>query len=409
MTVSPVRQMRTDTLRARSAARWAAYGGGSRLGPPDPWAWLTGDATPTPPAPATERAALGYPPFGRGVALIASAIATTRWIAERFDPALGVHVALPDQPAVMTDPYPDVTPWAYRWAAVEDGILYGNHFALYGDMDYRTRRPGWILPLPADEVWVLQDPANGNWAWIIAGEEVSRGDMLHIPFGNRSGEILGRGVLYQYGEWLGSALAAEEYSGIYFAGGTLPPAVLQSPNLVTPEQAADLKTSWREMTNTREPVVLPTGYVLTPVVSNAEQSQLVETRQWTAEMVGMMLGIPAWKFSLPGPTMTYQNVETADIDFIRDGVDRYSSPIAAAFSKYLMPAGTQVRFDWTSRQRTDATTTATTLSQYVTAGILTKDEARAVLGRPPMAASVEDGTTPADVPELTPASATVEG
>lgn len=402
-----VRQMRAGTLRARSAARWAALGG-NRLGPPDPYAWLTGDAI-TAPATATERAALGYPPFGRGVALIASAIATTRWVAERFDPALGVHVALADQPAVITDPYPDVTPWAYRWAAVEDGILYGNHFALYGDMDFRTRRPGWVLPLPADEVWVLQDPETGNWTWVIGGEEISRSDMLHIPFGNRSGEILGRGVLYQYGEWLGSALAAEEYSGIYFAGGTLPPAVLQSPNLVTEEQAEDLKTKWREMTNTREPVVLPTGYLLTPVVSNAEQSQLVETRQWSAEMVGMMLGIPAWKFSLPGPTMTYQNVETADIDFIRDGVDRYSSPIAAAYTKFLMPSGTQVRFDWTSRARTDATTTANTLTQYVSNGILTVDEARAVLGRPPVAAATDEGTTPEDVPELTPASATLEG
>jgi phage portal protein BeeE len=107
--------------------------------------------------------------------------------------------------------------------------------------------------------------------------------------------------------------------------------------------------------------------------------------------------------------MTYQNVETADIDFIRDGVDRYSAPIAAAYTKYLMPAGTQVRFDWTSRQRADARTTADTLNAYVASGILTKDEARAVLGRPPMEASTNEGTTPVDVPELTPASAVVEG
>ena len=403
-----MRQMRTNVLRRRAEMRL----GGSNLSPPRPWGWLTGDDVPafsTQPPPATETVALGYPPFGRGVALLASAIATTRWVAERFDTALGVHVALPDQPSVITDPYPDVTPWAYRWAAVEDGILYGNHFALYGDMDYRTRRPGWVLPLPADEVWVLQDPETGNWSWVIAGYEIPRGDMLHVPFGNRSGEILGRGVLYQYADWLGNALAAEDFSGAYFAGGTLPPAVLQSPNFVTPEQAEDLKDKWRLMTNNREPVVLPTGYLLTPVVSNAEQSQLVESRQWSAEMVGMMLGIPSWKFSLPGPTMTYQNVETADIDFIRDGVDRYSAPIAAAYTKYLMPAGTQVRFDWTSRQRADARTTADTLNAYVASGILTKDEARAVLGRPPMEASTNEGTTPVDVPELTPASAVVEG
>jgi phage portal protein BeeE len=408
----------TTRLRARHQ-RWLSMVGRGLM-PPDPYGWLTGDTLDTTPAPATEFSALGYPPFGRGVALLASAVATTRWIAERWDAALGVEVPLPDQPSVLTDPYPDGTPWQYKWAAVEDGILYGNHFALYGDMDFRTRRPGWLLPLMADEVWVLQDPENGNWSWVLGGDEVSRDAMLHIPFGNRSGFILGRGVLEQYSEWLGGALAAEDYAGTYFAGGTLPPAVLQSPNVLTPEQAKDLKTSWREMTNTREPVVMPTGYTLTPVVSNAEQAQLVESRRWTAEMVAMMLGIPSWKLSLPGPTMTYQNVETADIDYVRDGVDRYSAPIAAAFTKSLMPGGTSVRFDWSSRQRADTTTTANTLTAYVSSGILTKDEARSVLGRPPLPepdpepdpappeAPPEAGTTPDGVPEITPASLTAD-
>lgn len=399
----------TARLRARHS-RWLQMAGRGAT-PPNPYGWLTGDTLDTYPPPATEYAALGYPPFGRGVALLASAIATTRWVAERFDPAIGIHVPLPDQPAVLSDPYPDVTPWAYRWAAVEDGILFGNHFALYGDLDWRTRRPGWIVPVAADDVWVLQDPETGNWTWVVGGDEISRDAMLHIPFGNRSGEILGRGVLFQYAEWLGGALAAEDYAGHYFSGGGLPPALLQSPNVLTEEQAAELKDKWREFANTREPVVLPTGYVLTPIISNAEQSQLVQSRQWTAEMVGMMLGIPAWKLSLPGPTMTYQNVETADIDFVRDGVDRYSSPITAAFTKYLMPAGTQVRFDWSSRQRADATTTANTLTAYVREGILTKDEARAVIGRSPLAAD-DAPETPAEPdtpetesePEVTPAS-----
>jgi HK97 family phage portal protein len=396
----------TARLRARHN-RWLAMTG-QGLSPPDPWGWLTGDVPANTPAPATEWKALGYPPFGRGVALLASAVATTRWIAERWDPAIGVEVPLSDQPSVLTDPYPDGTPWQYKWAAVEDGILYGNHFALYGDVDYRTRRPGWLLPLMADEVWVLQDPENGSWSWVVGGDEITRDAMLHIPFGNRSGFILGRGVLEQYAEWLGGALAAEDYAGAYFAGGTLPPAVLQSPNLLTEDQAKDLKTSWREMVNNREPVVMPTGYTLTPVISNAEQAQLVESRRWTAEMVAMMLGIPAWKLSLPGPTMTYQNVETADIDYVRDGVDRYSAPIAAAFTKSLMPAGTSVRFDWTSRQRADATTTANTLTAYVREGILTADEARTVLGRPPLGLAPEDSGTAPDAPEITPASVTAD-
>ena len=101
--------------------------------------------------------------------------------------------------------------------------------------------------------------------------------------------------------------------------------------------------------------------------------------------------------------MTYQNVETADIDFIRDSVSRYADPLAAAFSKWLVPRGTVVRFDWAGRMRADQTTTASVLSTYTSAGILEIDEARAVLGRPPLASIQQAGTTPAEVPELTPA------
>lgn len=356
-------------------------------------------------APATETQAMGIPPFGRGVALLANAAAATDWHAQRFDPDLGVAVKLADQPSVVTDPDPMTTPWHYRWAAVNDLILYGNHFALLGDLDFRTLRPGWLLPLPADEVWVMSDPETG-WYWFtVGGEMLDPSDVLHVSAGNRSGEVLGLGVLRQYAESLSGTVAAERHSGNYFAGGTLPPAVLQSPTAVTQEQADSLKDKWREMTSTREPVVLPTGYLLTPVVSNAEQAQLVESRTWNAELVAMMLGIPPWKLGLEGPTMTYQNVETADIDFVRDSADRYGRPLADSFTKWLMPRGTSVVFDYADRMRADQRTTADVVTTYVTAKVITVDEARAVIGRPPMPEPAEpepEGTTPEGVPELTP-------
>ena len=258
------------------------------------------------------------------------------------------------------------------------------------------------MPVPADQVWIMQDPFSYAWTWVIGGTEVGPDELLHVPYGNRSGELLGRGKLAQYASWLGGAVAAEDHAGAYFAGGALPPAVLQSPSVVTQEQATELKSKWREMTTTREPVVLPQGYVLTPVVSNAESPQLVESRQWNAATVAMLLGIPGWKLGLAGPSMTYQNVETADIDFVRDCVDRYARPLAEAFTKWLMPRGIRVAFDYAGRMRADQSTTSTVLSTYVGSGILSSDEARAAIGRPPAEQTTDTGSTPEGVPELTP-------
>lgn len=365
------------------------------------------------PAAAGEPDALGLPPFGRGLNLLCSAVASTDWHARRWDPALGVDVRLADQPAVLVDPDPSVTPWHYRWAAVEDLVLWGNHFALYGvdergraEIDYRTLRAKWLLPVPADAVWILQDTETLRWSFVVGGTEVGPDELLHVSAGNRSGEALGRGVLGQYGLWLGGATAAESHAGAYFAGGALPPAVLQAPQVLTQDQADELKAAWRLMTSTREPVVLPVGYQLTPLVGNAEQAQLVQSRQWNAEQVAMLLGIPAWKLSLPGPSMTYQNVETADIDFVRDSVDRWALPLSESFTKWLLPRGTSVAWNYGARMRADQSTTMTVLTGYVAAEILTVDEARAWIGRPPMAeVDAAGGQTPAGIPALTPAEA----
>lgn len=398
--VTPVRTARPSRtpVAARKLAGWQSTTAGLRRR--DQWAFLTGGDYPEHPWPATEAEAMGLPPFGRGVALIANAIAGTAWHAARFDASVGVSVRLGDQPTVVTDPDPENTPWNYRWSSVEDLILYGNHFALYGDLDFRTTRPGWLVPIPADVVWIMQDPTDPAWwRWIIGGVELAPGDLFHVSAGNRSGEILGRGVLAQYGEGLGGDVAAERHSGDYFAGGALPPAVLQSPAVLTQEQAVDLKGKWREMTNTREPVVLPVGYVLTPVVSNAETAQLVESRQWNAALVAMMLGIPSYKLGLSGPSMTYQNVEMADIEFVRDSVDRYAHPLSEAFTKWLLPRGTSLEWDYAGRMRADQSTTADVLTKYTAAKVITIDEARAAIGRPPLP---EDETPEPEPPAETP-------
>lgn len=395
--------MPTDYRTKAMRRQRYASGTGSGLRSRSDWTFLMGGDYPTSPLPATEHMAMGLPPFGRGVALIANAVASTDWYAATWDGDLGVYQRKAVQPPVVSDPDPTVTTWNYRWGAAEDGILYGNHVAFlgYGD-DAADPWPRFVVPVPADQVWLLIDPETGAYWLTINGQSYPPTDLLHVNYGSRSGEPLGRGILAQYCEWLGGAVAAEYHAGSYFAGGALPPAILQSPTVLTQDQADDLKAAWRAVANTREPVVLPMGYVLTPLVSNAEQNQLVQSRQWNAEAIAMMLGIPAYKLGLPGTTMTYQNVETADIDFIRDSVSRYADPLAAAFTKWLVPRGTVVRFDWSGRMRADQTTTANVLNTYTSAGILTVDEARAVLGRPPLTLAIEAGTTPANVPELTP-------
>jgi len=344
----------------------------------------------------TEQVAMGNPFFGRAVDLLCNAVAGTEWYARRYDPALGIRAPLPDQPNIVTDPSPLQPLWNYRWAAAEDGILYGNHFALQGELDWRTGRPGWIVPLPADEVWIMTDPASPGWyQWVIGGEAFDPVEIFHVAFGARSGEILGRGVLQQHLDWLSGVEAAEQWSRDAFAAGALPPAVLSVRAVPNQTQLDDIKAKWRDITSVREPVVLPEGTTLTPIVGNAQTSQLIEARKWNATAVANAVGVPVWKLGLEGPTMTYQSVETGDIDFVRDSVDRFARPITEAVSKWQLPAGTDVVWDYDSRMRADQKSVAEVLVAYTAAGILTIDEARARLGRGPLPATGQSAAPPA--------------
>jgi len=366
----------------------------TRIGSSTTTRWTRADILYGPQQPdapiVTEYIAMGNPFFGRAVDLICNAAAGTDWYARRFDPTLGIRAPLADQPSIVTDPSPLQTLWNYRWAATEDLINYGNHFGLNGELDWRTGRPGWIVPLPADEVWIMTDPANPGWyQWVIGGETFDPDEIFHVSAGARSGEILGRGVLQQHADWLSGVEAAEKWSRDVFAAGALPPAVITVSNAATQTQIEEVKTKWREIASTREPVVLPNGTELKPVVGNAQQSQLIEARQWNAVAVANVVGVPVWKLGLEGPTMTYQNVETGDIDFVRDSVDRYARPLTEAISKWLLPGGTDVVWDYDSRMRADQKSVADVLVAYVDAQILTKDEARARLGRGPLPAASE--------------------
>ena len=354
------------------------------------WAWLLNEAaTVAPPLPASRDEALSIPAFGSGVDLLASTIAGVPLDAYRVRIESGrwVKTLLEDQPNFLTDADPLSDAWQWRYSVVKDLIEAGNHVSLLGDWDYRTNRAGWLVPIPVADVGLVTDASRPGWhAFTVAGVLLDPSEVLHISAGNRSGEVLGQGVIAQYAQQLGGQLAAEEWAGRYVAAGGLPPAIIQHPAIQPGEQAkADaFKAAWRALVRTGEAAVLPAGATVTPLQSDAERQQLVEARRWNAHLSAMILRIPPHRLGLDGPTNTYQNVQSADVAFIRDEATRWSNPIVYALSKWVMPTGVQVIPRWSERAITDRATQVATLTEAKNAGIVTADEARQELGYPPL-------------------------
>ena len=350
----------------------------------NPAFWL-GDPNSSMP-PATEDNVLGIPPFGRGVDLIASAVAGVSLRAYRYDKTQQIDVRIEPPPPLLADPSPAQTPWDWAYGVVNDLILYGNSFAFLGDPN-ADGWPMWLEPVDATLVDLGIDQDSGMIAWRVGSRVVPFGGLWHVSAGNRSGKLLGRSVITQYRHALRGVLATNKHTSRYFTAGGMPSGIIKAadPDL-SQVQADAIKKRYRETVGagSREPMVLPAGMEFVPVVSDAEKQQLVEARKWDAATIAMILGVHPSSLGLEGPSMTYSNVEQVDIGFVRDTVDRWAKPIEHAVTKWLLPRGQTARFDWSGRMRFDSKTRAETMQIEINAGLLDKTEGRRMLDRPPL-------------------------
>lgn len=326
----------------------------------------------------SEEQALDVPPFGRGVRLLASLVAQCDLHDFRTDPTTGVETrVLPGAP-ILDQPDIRYTPWEWKWGVVEDLIEYGNHLSVITELD----DAGWprhvaALDITQCSVMVL----DGTWPMYVVGDGriLDPSQVLHIRAGNRSGMLVGRGVLSQHAWSLGTITTTERWAGDYFRAGG-------SPGGIVKVDSPDIQEG--EMTEIRAKVdaLLSGGarYLIfnqvtswQALASDADKAQLVEARNFNAINVANILDLPPELLgaSPPGGSMTYANIESRWIDVVRSSVTRWTSPIESSMSG-LLPNRRRTRFALERLQLADAKTRAEVSTMYVGAGILTPNEVR---------------------------------
>jgi HK97 family phage portal protein len=333
----------------------------------------------------TEDSVRGLPPLAAGIRHIQSAIMQMPLGSYREDEQ-GVVTEVKPVPLVLRYP----TPGPGRVVAdfiteyVNDSVLYGNYVAQLGPND-STGYPMTLLPWPVDEV-ELKAEASGRLTYKFNNELFDESEVFHVAHDCRTGELAGAGILRRFRDTLGATVGAEKHTSNYFGSGAVPPGVIYDsrPDL-TQEQADLLKVKWRGMATLGEPVVLPeptTKFV--PLVTDADKAQLVEARQWNASLVAMMLPIHPSLLGLEGPSMTYSNMESESLRFIKTTVMRLLVPLEQQFSRQCIPSTQRVMFDPTALLRPDSKTRFETYKLGLDGGWLTVDEVREREGLPPM-------------------------
>ncbi|MDP9891238.1 HK97 family phage portal protein [Variovorax boronicumulans] len=241
----------------------------------------------------------------RAVTLISGAIASlplhiyrrTSGITERVEDS-DLWFLLNEQP---TDRYMAASHWEGVGANTQ---LRGDSFTFIGRS--RSGQIRELVPLPWSSVVVERDQAaerngvdrlkyylqDGLRTW-----GADQDDMLHFPGFGFDG-LRGKSVIQHAARnAAGAAMAMDEYSGKFFAGGAHPSIVLESPNKMSEPLIKDLQTSFAEkysgVHNAHEkPLILTEGIKANTLSIDAQDSQLLEARKFQVVDIARAFGVP---------------------------------------------------------------------------------------------------------------------
>ena len=240
--------------------------------------------------------------------------------------------------------------------------------------------------LPAKRVQPEYDPDTDARVWrlgktdkILTSDEVRQIDWLRM-----AGSLRGLSPIEVMRNTIGVSLAMDRFLSQFYGEGAIPSSILESDKPVTKEQAEILRDTWEDSHwKRRRPAVLSNGLRWRSIVTSASDAQMLEHREAVIRDIARAYRIPQHLINgSGGDSQTYQNIESAGINFVRHTLLPWMRRIEDAISD-LMPVGTRVRFNPDEFMRADLRTRVTAQATQIQSGTLTPNEARAIEGREP--------------------------
>jgi HK97 family phage portal protein len=126
----------------------------------------------------------------------------------------------------------------------------------------------------------------------------------------------------------GIAYAADEYSGRFFQNGARPDFAITMAGSPTPDQLANLRASWSDRyggaSKSHLPAVLTGGMDVKQLTMSAEDTQLIETRQFQVEDIARVFGVPPFMIGHTEKTTSWgAGVEQMSIGFVKYTLQRH--------------------------------------------------------------------------------------
>lgn len=157
-----------------------------------------------------------------------------------------------------------------------------------------------LIPLPWSAVQPRRNETTNRLEYSVQDVRTygcDQDDMLHFPGFGFDGLRAMSVIQYAARNAAGNALAMDEYSGRFFAGGAHPSIVLQTDKVMNQPQVETLQAAFAQKysgveNSHRLPLVLTEGLKATPLSLNADDAQLLDARKFQVIDVARAFGVP---------------------------------------------------------------------------------------------------------------------
>ena len=265
--------------------------------------------------------------------------------------------------------------WLYQ--VMVSLLLRGNAYGIITARSGATLLPSQVELVKPDLVGVERH--DGVTTYRINGAIIEASDVWHVRAYPAPGAITGLSPVDYARQTIGLGLAAEKFGAQFFGDGATPSGVLSTDQKLTADQAKTVAAEWRAAHGDhRKTAVLAAGLKFAPISINPDESQFLDAQKFTVAQVARVFGVPPEMIgSESGGSLTYANVESRGLDFLRYSIQPWLIRLEVALSE-LLPRNQTVKFNANGLLR------ATTRERYeahkiaLDAGFLTIDEVRAL-------------------------------
>lgn len=312
---------------------------------------------------------LGIPAVYRCVQLISDSVGSLPLKAYRD------NMEVEPTPAILAQPDRTMTRHEMISSTLMSMLINGNAFWLLGDRD-ALGYPRQAVLLATDAVNVEAQGADVTYR--VANQVYTSEDILHFRGLQMPGSVMGMSVLEHHRRTLGISIAGEDCASEVYNAGGLPVGVLEADQEMSKAEAEQVKNQFIAANGgrNRTPAILAGGLKFKPLSFNPKDLELIDARQYSAQQVCTIFGVPAFIAGVASPqSMTYSNVNQDSIHFARYTLRPWISRMEASLST-LLPRGQDARFTMDALLRADTITRYQGYEIAIRSGFLTPAEVR---------------------------------